>query len=272
MAKRTQLVLGEGIVFPLDAVTQSFGILAVRGAGKSNSAVVLAEQMHHQGLAWVAIDRKGDWWGIRSGRDGKTPGRPVPVLGGLHDDLPLQPEAGALVAELVVEENLTCVLDVSEFSKAGQTRFLTDFAERLFRLHGADPQPRHLFLEEADEYLPQKVMNAQARCVGAYTKLVKQGRSRGLGCCLVSQRAAVVNKDALTQVETLIVLRTTSPQDRKAILGWVDYHAVARELVESLPALAAGEAWVCSPLEAWVRRQRRRFARRPGRGRPAAEG
>jgi hypothetical protein len=43
------------------------------------------------------------------------------------------------------------------------------------------------------------------------------------------------------------VLRTTSPQDRKAILDWVDYHAVARELVESLPSLKDGEAWICSP-------------------------
>ncbi len=247
MARTKALVLGDDIRLPLDAVTQSIGLQAVRGAGKSNAAVVLAEEMYDHGLAWVAIDPKGDWWGIRSGADGNTPGLPVPVLGGLHGDLPLQPEAGAMIAELVVDENLTCVLDVSEFSKAGQTRFLTDFAERLFRLHGAEPHPRHLFLEEADEYLPQRVMANQARCVGAFTKLVKQGRSRGLGISLISQRSAVVNKDALTQVETLIALRTTSPQDRKAILGWVDYHAVARELVESLPSLAAGEAWVCSP-------------------------
>jgi hypothetical protein len=152
------------------------------------------------------------------------------------------------MAELIVEENLTCVLDVSEFaSKAAQLRFLTDFAERLFRLHGRHPQPRHLILEEADEYLPQRALREQLRCLGSWTRIVKQGRHRGLGITLVSQRSAVVAKDALTQTETLIAMRTTSPQDRKAILGWVDYHAVARELVDSLPGLEDGEAWVCSP-------------------------
>jgi hypothetical protein len=30
----------------LDAVTETFGILAKKGAGKSNAAVVMAEQMH----------------------------------------------------------------------------------------------------------------------------------------------------------------------------------------------------------------------------------
>jgi uncharacterized protein len=214
----------------------------------SNGAAVLAEEMYAAGLPWVVVDPKGDYWGLRSSRDGSGPGLPIPLFGGLRGDLPLEPEAGALMAELVVEENLTCVLDVSEFaSKAAQMRFLTDFAERLFRLHGKHPQPRHLILEEADEYLPQRALREQLRCLGAWTRIVKQGRHRGLGITLVSQRSAVVAKDALTQTETLIAMRTTSPQDRKAILGWVDYHAVARELVDSLPGLEDGEAWVCSP-------------------------
>ena len=42
-------------------------------------------------------------------------------------------------------------------------------------------------------------------------------------------------------------LRTTSPQDRKAVLGWVDYHAAGKEIVDELPSLPSGEAWVVSP-------------------------
>ena len=178
----TDLAVGPDLRFPLDAITQSIALLAVRRAGKSNAAAVMAEEMHRAGLPWVAIDPKGDWWGLRSSADGKSPGLPVPIFGGLHGDMPLVPEAGKLIAELITEENLTCVLDVSEFaSKAAQMRFLTDLGEHLFRLHGRNPQPRHLFLEEADEFIPQRVMREQARCVGAWTKIVKQGGSRGLG-------------------------------------------------------------------------------------------
>jgi uncharacterized protein len=262
-----ELAVGPELRFPLDAITQSIALLAVRRAGKSNAAAVIAEEMHAAGLPWVAIDPKGDWWGLRSSADGTSPGLPVPIFGGLHGDMPLVPEAGKFIAELITEENLTCVLDVSEFaSKAAQMRFLTDLGEHLFRLHGRNPQPRHVFLEEADDVVPQRVMADMARCVGAWSKLVKQGGSRGLGITLISQRSAVVNKDCLTQTETLIALRTTSPQDRKAILDWVSYHDVARELVDSLPGLDDGEAWVCSPH--WLGRhgqpaiQRARFRQR----------
>lgn len=243
----TTLDLG-GIELPLLTVTEPNAILGVRGSGKSNTAVRLAEQMHAAGLPWVAVDPKGDWYGIRSSADGEGAGLPIPVLGGLHGDLPLEPTAGKLIADLIVDRNLTVVLDVSDFgSKNKQVQFLTDFAEQLFRRQGRDPHPRHLFLDEADDFVPQMVRANMARCVGAWTKIVKQGRSRGLGVTLITQRSASLNKDALTQAETLIAMRTTSPQDRKAILGWVDYWSVGREIVDSLPSLASGEGWVCSP-------------------------
>jgi uncharacterized protein len=261
------LEVAPGLTLPAGAVTQSFALLAVRRAGKSNAAAVFAEEMHRAGLPWVAIDPKGDWWGLRSSRDGTGPGLPVPVFGGLHGDMPLTPEAGKLLAEVIAEANLTCIVDVSDFpSKAAQMRFLTDFGEHLFRLHRKNPRPRHLFLEEADDFIPQRVMAEQARCVGAWSKIVKQGGAFGLGVTLISQRSAVVNKDALTQVETLIALRTTSPQDRAAIKAWVDYHDTSREIVDSLPGLEDGEAWVCSPH--WLARrgqpaiQRVRFRQR----------
>lgn len=261
------LNVAPGLALPADAVTQSFALLAVRRAGKSNAAAVIAEEMHAAGLPWVAIDPKGDWWGLRSSGDGRGPGLPVPVFGGLHGDVPLTPEAGKLVAEVITEANLTCILDVSDFpSKAAQMRFLAGFAEHLFRLHRKNPHPRHLFLEEADEFCPQRVMGEQAKCTGAWSKIVKQGGAFGLGATIISQRSAVVNKDVLTQVETLIVLRTTSPQDRAAVKAWTDYHDASREIVDSLPGLEDGEAWVVSPH--WLARhgqpavQRVRFRQR----------
>jgi hypothetical protein len=81
----------------------------------------------------------------------------------------------------------------------------------------------------------------------AFENLVRRGRARGIGITLVTQRSAVLNKNVLTQVGTLIAMRTTSPQDQKAVGAWVQYHGQAREILESLASLQDGEAWVWSP-------------------------
>ncbi|MCW2757004.1 MAG: hypothetical protein JWO46_750 [Nocardioidaceae bacterium] len=238
------LSIAPDLVLPIEAVTETFAILAKRGAGKSNAAVVMAEQMHAAGLPWVAIDPKGDWWGIRSSRDGKGAGLPVLVLGGRHGDVPLEPTAGALVANLIVEQRLTCVVDVSLMSKADMRRFLTAFAERLYQ---ANTEPLHVFAEEAHEYIPQRVTGGDAPMVGAWEKLVKWGRTHGLGVTLITQRTASLNNDVLTQVETLIALRTTGPSDQKTIRAWVDEHETGAAMMAQLRKLGNGEAFVLSP-------------------------
>lgn len=244
------LHLADGVALPDELAAQKNAILAMSGAGKSNTAVVLAEELHTAGIPWVAIDPKGDWWGIRAGRDGKQPGLPIPVLGGLHGDIPLEPTAGKLIGNLIADKRLTAVLDVSEFdTRQDQYRFLADLGETLLKANRA---PLHLFLEEADEYLPQtsREKGNLPRCLGAWLRVVKRGRFRGLGTTLISQRAAAVNKDVLNQTDTLIAMRVTAPRDRKAVEEWVSAWTSKDELTEFMASLAMledGEAWVWSP-------------------------
>lgn len=250
--------IGESWTFKAEGVaTQTFGILAVRGAGKSNLAAVMAEEMHRLRMPFVVVDPVGSWWGLRGSADGKSPGLDVPIFGGRHGDVPLEKTGGQVLADLVVDDRVSCVLDISEFSETDKIHFLIDFAERLYR---RNTEPLHLFLEEADDYCPQRPMREQARLLRAWENVVRRGRSRGLGMTMITQRSAALNKNVLTQIETLFVLRTTSPQDRKAIEGWIEYHGQAREVLETLPRLQAGEAWVWSP--AWLQLMRRIQVRR----------
>lgn len=255
------LALADDLTLPLDAATRRMAILAMSGAGKSNLAVVLAEQMHAAGIPWVAIDPKGDWWGIRSSSDGGAGGLPIPIFGGLHGDVPLEPRAGKLIADLIVDQRLTCVLDVSEFdNRQAMWGFLIDLGEELLR---RNRDALHVFVEEADELLPQKASERGhlPRCLGVWQRLVKRGRFRGIGTTQITQRSASLNKDTLYQAEALFALRVTGAGDRKAIAGWVEYHQGAREIVDSLPTLRDGEGWLVSP--AWLKDTRRvRFDRR----------
>lgn len=93
--------------------------------------------------------------------------------------------------------------------------------------------------------------------------LVRRGRARGLGITLVTQRAAVLNKDVLTQAEVMVALRTIAPQDRDAIDAWIRVHGSPEqreELMTSLPSLPVGTAWFWSPgwLDVFARVQVRR--------------
>lgn len=254
---KQELRISPAFALPLDAATRRMAIVAMSGAGKSNLAVSLAEEMFDAGIPWVAIDPKGDWYGVRSDDKGKGAGLPVPVFGGLHGDVPLEPTAGRLMAELVVEHRLTCVLDVSEFlTRSDQFRFLTDFAETLLK---KNRHPLHLFLEEADDYLPQSAggggsgrrVGNLADCLGAWQRLVKRGRFRGIGSTLITQRSAAINKDVLNMAECLFALRVTAPHDRKAVQGWVEINGLSKDIVDSLPTLADGEAWIWSP--SWLK-------------------
>lgn len=241
------LYISDELQLPDTVVTESLAILAKRGTGKSNAGVVIAEEITDIGHQWVSIDPKGDWWGIRSNADGTGPGLQVPIFGGSHGDVPLEATGGAVMARLIVEQGLSCLLDVSEFSKGDQIRFVTDFCEQLFRSVKADPRPLMLILEEAEEFLPQRVDARSARMVGICSKISKQGRQIGLGVLLITQRSASLNKDALSQIDTLILFRTTSPHDRKAVVAWADHQGEAGEIAESLSSLEPGESWVISP-------------------------
>ncbi len=239
------LHVAEGVDLPLELVTSSNGILAKKGAGKTSAAVVLLEEMHQAGVPVVVVDPKGDWYGVRTSADGRSPGLPIPVLGGRHGDIPLDATAGELVADQLVDRQLSAILDVSEFTKAEQRRFLRAFGDRFYRR--ADRTPTHFILEECHEYLPQQVRGENAALVETWQRIVKQGRFKGLGVTMASQRSAAVNKDVLTQIDNLFVLRTTAPQDRDAIKAWIDIHTDSKTILAELPTLQTGECWLWQP-------------------------
>lgn len=240
-----RLHVSNSLSLPATSVTETFAVLAVRGAGKTNAARVMAEEMFSAGCPFVAIDPVGSWWGLRAGRDSKKGGIPIPIFGGEHGDVPLERGGGQVVADLVVDQNVSCVLDLSAFESEGAKKaFLLAFAQRLYHRNRT---PRHLFLEECDDYVPQRPQHEDAQLLRAWENIVRRGRSRGLGMTLITQRSAVVNKNVLTQVGTLITLRTTSPQDRSAVEAWIEFHGQKDDILATLSSLESGEAWVWSP-------------------------
>lgn len=255
------LKIANNLSLPTDAVTQTFGILAKRGVGKTYTASVMAEEMLKARQQVVAIDPTGAWFGLRSSADGKRAGFPIVVMGGEHGDVPLEDTAGEVIASAIVENRLSAVIDLSLFRKGQLIRFMVAFAETLYRLNR---DAMHLFVDEADAVAPQgrQYGGDENRMLGAMEDIVRRGRRRGIGCTLITQRPAVLNKNVLTQCESLFSMRLVHPKDIDAVMEWVNVHAdetQAKEMVDSLPTLGIGEAWFWSP--GWMSVMRRVLVR-----------
>jgi len=247
------LAVSATLSLPPEGVTEVFAWIGRRGSGKTYGATKMAEEYSARNYQFIALDPVGIWYGLRlDGEDGGK-GIDIPIFGGLHGDLPIEPTGGALIADIIVDRNICAVIDVSQFeSDADKARFVTSFADRFFFRKKASPSPVHVFIEEAQEFVPQNPQKDEIRMLHVMQRMIRLGRNYGIGASMISQRPQDVNKKALNQAECVFAFQLTGPQEIKAIADWVSEKGeAADDLKKLLPALQRGHAHVWSP--AWLR-------------------
>lgn len=244
-----KMKLSDDLSLPIDACTQAFAWLGRRGSGKSYGATKLAELLYAASAQFVAIDPVGIWHGLRMSADGKGAGLNIPIFGGLRGDIPIEATGGALLADVIVDRGTSAVLDVSQFeSDTDKARFAKDFAARFFYRKKSEPSAVHIFIEEAQEFIPQNIQRGEEHMLHAWQRMIRLGRNYGIGVSMISQRPQDVNKKALNQAECLLCFQLTGPQERKAVEGWVSEKGLSDDLGTILPSLAIGHAHVWSPV------------------------
>jgi DNA helicase HerA-like ATPase len=247
---KPELRISEDFSLPLDTAAQSLAIVAQRGSGKTYTAKVLAEELLRNRVRVCILDLLGVFHGLQASEDGEREGFPIRILGGDHGD-ELDPSKGAELARWVASDGFeACILDLSHLRREQQRELVATFAGELFEASTNASKPTHLIVDEADVFIPQKPSKADRASLEAFEDVVRRGRVKGLGITVITQRPAVLNKDILTQVSALVVLRMMGPQDRRAIEDWVRMHADLRKgasMLSSLGALPVGTAWVWSP-------------------------
>lgn len=236
------LHIADHLALPLNIVTEKLAFLGRTGSGKTYAAMKLAELMLEAGAQIIALDPVGAWHGLRIGGNFS-----VYIFGGLRGDYPLESTGGKLLADLIVDRGISAVLDISQFIRAEQVRFAGDFAERFFNRRKTHPVACHLFVEEAQEMIPQNVDSGEAKMLHHWERLWKIGRNFGIGGTLVSQRPQELNKKALNQAGTLFVFNMTGPQERRAIADWTRQAGIDEDIEGVLPTLKTGEPHVWSP-------------------------
>lgn len=243
-----KIKISKDLSLPIEAVTQTFGFIARKGGGKTYAAGVMVEELLRIGAQTIVLDPVGNWWGLRLDKDGKGRGFDIPVIGGLHGDIPIEAGAGALIADLIIEKNLSAVVDVSQLTHAEFKRFVGDFATQILQRKKRIPSPIHIVFEEAHLIAPQKLQKGEERMAGAVERIVRLGRNYGIGGTLISQRPQSINKNVLNQVEALFVFQLNGAHERKAIEQWVVDNGInIKEMVAALPSLPVGEGFIWSP-------------------------
>lgn len=240
-----EIKLGKVSIPIAEYASQGNAILGIRDSGKSYTATYIAERLMDAGIPFVAFDPIGIWKYLRVA--GKKAGYPVVVAGGRNADLPLTPQSAPEIVRAAMRDNIPLVIDLYDIklSKA-DWKSIVEQCVRLLLYENGDYGLRHIFIEEAAEFAPQRIGPDQGRVYAEIEKLARMGGNAQLGYTIINQRSEEVNKAVLELCDCLFLHRQKGRNSLTALSKWLDIGSVNKELkiVESLPLLPQGDCWV----------------------------
>ena len=235
--------------FKLGAVTidaQAYGsqgnaILGIRDSGKTYTATEIAEHLFECGIPFITFDPTGVWRFLRV--PGKGRGYPIVVAGGKGADLPLTVAGAVEIVRAAMKNGVSLVLDLTDpnLSKSDWKRIVKACVRVLLQENAAHGL-RHVFIEEAAEFVPQRVLDGDV--YAEVEKLARIGGNSRLGYTLINQRSQEVNKAVLELCENLFLHRQRGKNAIQSLDHWLGVAGVDQAaLVKSLPMLPSGHCW-----------------------------
>jgi hypothetical protein len=237
--------LGSLEIDPVEYGSQGNAILGIRDSGKTYTATFMAERLFEAGIPFIVFDPIGVWRFLRvPARHQGGKGYPVVVAGGEAGDLPLTVAGAPEIVRAAMHNGVSLVIDLFDMklSKADWRRIVTACVRVLLhenQKHGL----RHVFLEEAAEFVPQKVLDGAV--YAEIEKLARMGGNSRLGYTLINQRSQEVAKAVLELCENMFLHRQRGKNALDNLDKWLQIAGAAeqKEIIRSLPSLAQGECW-----------------------------
>lgn len=236
--------LGGQTIPLIDYAVGAAAILGIRDSGKTVTAKGIAEQLIENGVPVVVFDAVGKWRFLKleSPEGGKS--YKVVVVGGRDPDLPLNPHSVVEVIRAALKERIPIIVDLfdPQLSKKDWKSIVKSAVKTIH--YENDGSPIHIFLEEAAEFVPQKIIDFDV--YAEIEKCARMGGNNGVGITLINQRSQELNKAVLEQCTTLILGQQIGNKAIEAIGKWVERldSEIENAVLHSLPKLKAGQAWV----------------------------
>jgi hypothetical protein len=239
---KTKFRLGPVTIDAQAYGSQGNAILGIRDSGKTYTATEIAELLFEAGIPWISFDVTGVWRFLRVPGAGR--GYPIVVAGGKGADLPLTVTGAVEIVRAAMKNGVSLVLDLSDpnLSKADWKRIVKSCVRTLLT-ENVNHGLRHIFIEEAAEFVPQKVLDGDV--YAEVEKLARIGGNSRLGYTLVNQRSQEVNKAVLELCENLFLHRQKGKNAIQSLEHWLDIVGAEnrKEIIASLPSLPSGQCW-----------------------------
>lgn len=193
------------------------------GGGKSWMLRRLIEQVGPQ-VPVIVLDPEGEFSSLREKLD--------MVLCGSGGEVEATPRSAKLLCRKLVELRVSAVIDLYDLKLAERKKFVRLFLEALISLPRKLWDSTLIVLDEAHKFCPEKG-HGQSEATEAVIDLMSQGRKRGYGGVLVTQRLSKLHKDAVGECNNVLLGRCTSDVDLKRandILGRPSKDRTLRDL------------------------------------------
>ena len=220
--------------------SQGNAILGIRDSGKTYTATSIAEHLFDAGVPFITLDPTGVWRWLRVPGRGK--GYPI-VVAGKDGDLPLTVAGAPEITRAAMRNGVSIVFDLTDpnLSNADWRRIVKSTIRTLLQ-ENAPHGLRHVFIEEAAEFAPQRVIDGDV--YAEVEKLARIGDNARLGYTLVNQRSQEVNKAVLELCENLFLHRQRGKNAIQGLEHWLDIAGVeGKKIIKSLPQLPSGQCW-----------------------------
>lgn len=235
---------GDATIDLIEMASRGNAVLGIRDSGKTYTATALAERLMDGGVPICAFDPTGVWPSLRI--PGAGHGYPVVIVGGDVGDLPITVKDAPGYLRAAMASGISIVFDMLDpkLSKADWKRIVMECVRILIH-ENKQYGLRHVIIEEAAEFVPQRVGRDQGQVYAEMEKLARIGGNSRLGFTLINQRAEEVNKAVLENCDNLFLHRQKGRLSLTALRKWLDIGNVegGGKIISTLADLPSGQCW-----------------------------
>jgi hypothetical protein len=241
--------LADNLIIPInDIAGKAIFIAGIRRSGKTTLGTRLAEELSLHYIPMFIPDLESDWLSATKFFPmGKIAAHPDAEA--QYEDIgvafePTTIENADVVGFNILDEGMQLVLDMSSYESVDEAcQVVIGIIKGLFEWANQNPKKRvpcHVFLDEAQRFLPQTLSDSiiQSRQVlqdllKAYMDLTAVGGKRGLTPVILSQRFAQTNNKIIAQSEIFFLLRQTMDNDLARCMDFVKKTTASPEQIST---------------------------------------